>query len=94
MQLDLDEKRAIQRELNRFRLDPEFAQHEAEWAAVRRELLGESEDEGDDDSDNSGSNDGSGDDASGGDASDGEDGGGALAPSGPTQVHAATSRAL
>jgi hypothetical protein len=42
LQLDLDTKLDTKKALNVFKTDPNFEQSEAEWAAIRAELLGES----------------------------------------------------
>lgn len=41
----MDTKLDVKRNLNVFKFDPAFEQSEAEWAAVRKELLGESSDD-------------------------------------------------
>lgn len=49
----------VQSKLDVFHVDPEFETHEAEWAAIKKELLGEESDDGD-----GGDGDGSGDESS------------------------------
>jgi hypothetical protein len=86
VQLDLESKVDVKRELNVFKFNPDFEAAQAEWAAIRKELLGG---ESDGDEDESGS--GSGDDD--GEESDeelpgppGTHGAAPGAPAGPTQA--------
>lgn len=52
VQIDLETKLDVKRELNVFKFNPAFETAQAEWAAIRREILGEnSEDDGSDDDD-------------------------------------------
>ena len=75
VQIDMDTKLDTKKALNVFKFNPEFEKAEAEWAAIRKELLGEdSDDEG-------GDGDESGDDSEG--ESDEE---GPAAAAQPTQV--------
>lgn len=41
MQIDLETKLEVKRELNVFKFNPEFEAAQAEWAAIRKEILGE-----------------------------------------------------
>lgn len=59
VQIELEEKMDVQSKLDVFHVDPEFEAHEAEWAAIKKELLGEESDDGD-----GGDGDGSGDESS------------------------------
>lgn len=46
----METKLDVKRELNVFKFNPDFEAAQAEWAAIRREILGEdSEDDGSDD---------------------------------------------
>jgi hypothetical protein len=47
VQIDLETKLEVKRNLNVFKFDPDFEQSEAEWAAIRAELLGESSEDED-----------------------------------------------
>lgn len=47
MQIELEEKMEVQSKLDVFHVDPEFEAHEAEWAAIKKEVLGEESDDGD-----------------------------------------------
>jgi hypothetical protein len=52
VQIDLETKLDVQRELNVFKYNPDFEQAQAEWAAIRKEILGEaSEEDGSEDDD-------------------------------------------
>ena len=58
MQLELTTKLDLKRNLNVFKADPGFEQTEAEWAAIRADLMDtESEADDDDDEDDDGSGD-------------------------------------
>lgn len=83
LQLDLESKLDVKRELNVFKYNPDFEAAQAEWAAIRKELLG-----GDSDEDGSGSG-GSGDDDDE-DESDEDEAAAAGAPAPPTQVRGRT----
>lgn len=76
LQLDLDTKLDVKRELNVFTFDPEFERTEAEWAAIRAELLGES------------SGDEGGEGEGGGDEDEDESSEEEAPPPEPTQVRA------
>jgi hypothetical protein len=58
VQIDLETKLDVQRELNVFKYNPDFEAAQLEWAAIRKEILGEdSEQEGSDDDDDGESED-------------------------------------
>ena len=89
MQIDLETKLEVKRELNVFKFNPEFEAAQAEWAAIRKEILGE-DSEGDDGDDDDEDDDESDDDpaaAAGG-------GGGPSSAVKPTQVRASCARVL
>lgn len=56
LQLDLTTKHDTNNKIDVFKADPLYEQHEAEWAAIRKELLGD-EDEEEGDGDDGGSDD-------------------------------------
>jgi hypothetical protein len=60
VQLDMDSKLDVKRQLNVFNLDSNFEQSEAEWAATRAELLGESDGDDEDGESDGGDKDGTG----------------------------------
>lgn len=80
VQIDLETKLDVKRELNVFKFNPEFEAAQAEWAAIRREILGE-ESEGDGSGDEDEEDESEGDDAAAAGA-----GGAGPSSAKPTQV--------